>query len=98
MKNRKEIIAILSTNLDSIRAEYSVDELGVFGSVARDEQSTTSDIDILVDFSKAVGMIKFLRLETTLQNLLGAKVDLVTRGALKKHIGQRILAEVKHVK
>ena len=42
-------------------------------------------------------MIKFLQLENSLENLLGSNVDLVTRKALKKHIGQQILHEIQYV-
>ncbi len=97
MKTRKEVFEILSNNLGRIKVEYGVDKIGVFGSVVRSEQTDISDIDILVEFSKATGMIKFLKLEKTLQELLGAKVDLVTRNALKKHIGQQILDEIQYV-
>lgn len=97
MKTRQEIFKLLSQHLPQIRNEYGVEKLGIFGSVVRDLQTTTSDIDILVEFSRSIGMVKFLQLENSLQNLLGAKVDLVTRKALKKHIGQQILQEVQFV-
>ena len=71
--------------------------MGIFGSVVKDSQTSTSDIDILVEFSQSIGMVKFLQLENSLQKLLGAKVDLVTRKALKKHIGQQILKEIQFV-
>jgi len=46
--------------------EYSVKTIGVFGSVARNEQTGTSDIDLLVEFSKPVGFVTFMRLENFL--------------------------------
>ena len=97
MKTRQEILEILSQHLPQIRNEYGIEKLGVFGSVVKDLQTATSDIDILVEFSSSIGMVKFLQLENSLQKLLGAKVDLVTRKALKKHIGQQILQEVQFV-
>ena len=67
------------------------------GSVVREEQTDVSDVDILVEFSQAIGMVKFLRLENNLQDLLNTKVDLVTKPSLQKHIGQRIMQEVEYV-
>lgn len=97
MKSYQEIIDILSHNLRQIKSEYGVARLGIFGSVVRNEQKKTSDVDILVEFSQATGMVQFIRLEERLQDMLGTKVDLVTQKALKKHIGQRILSEVQYV-
>jgi predicted nucleotidyltransferase len=97
MKSQEEVLDILSNHLMQIKTEYGVAKLGVFGSVIRNEQSQTSDIDILVEFSQATGMVQFLRLEERLQDLLGIKVDLVTHKALKKYIGQHILKEVQYV-
>ena len=53
--------------------EYSVKTIGVFGSVARDEQTGQSDIDLLVEFSKPVGFVTFMRLENFLSERLGNK-------------------------
>ena len=97
MKTRQEIFAILSQHLPQLRNKYGVEKMGIFGSVVKDSQTSTSDIDILVEFSQSIGMVKFLQLENSLQKLLGAKVDLVTRKALKKHIGQQILKEIQFV-
>ncbi len=96
-KTRKEIFDLLSQNFLQMRNDYGVEQMGVFGSFIRGEQRSESDVDILVEFSRPVGMIDFIRIENRLQDLLGIKVDLVTRNALKKNIGQRILNEVQYV-
>lgn len=97
MKTRQEIFEILSQHLPQIQNEYQVERIGVFGSTVRGEQASQSDIDILVEFSGAIGMVKFIQLENSLQALLGTKVDLVSKKALKKYIGQQILSEVEYV-
>ena len=97
MKTNQEILKILSQHLVQMRNEYGVEKIGIFGSVVYEEQTMASDVDVLVEFSRAIGMVKFLQLENNLQKLLGAKVDLVTRNALKKHIGRQILQEVQFV-
>ncbi len=92
--SRKEIEAILRERHEELATHYGVTELGIFGSCVREDASSDSDIDILVSFNRPVGFFKFLELEERLSEWLGAKVDLVTRAALKPHIGRRILSEV----
>jgi len=69
----------------------------LFGSVVRREQTDINDVDILIEFSQAISMVKFIQLENNLQDLLNTKVDLVTKAALKRHIGQRVMDEVEYV-
>jgi predicted nucleotidyltransferase len=70
-----------------------VRELALFGSVARDQAGPDSDVDLLVEFDRPVGMFAFLELKEYLEELLGTPVDLVTRSALKPQLHDRILAE-----
>lgn len=93
----KTIKEIIEKHRQEISEKYHVSEIGVFGSYSRGDQEDDSDIDILVSFSKPVGFIKFMRLEFYLSELLGKKVDLVTRDALKPHIGKIILRETQYV-
>ena len=97
MRNGNEIDSKLRNHLEQLRSEYGVERIGVFGSYVRNQQRPESDIDLLVEFSRPVGFVQFIRLEDYLQGLLGAKVDLVTRKALKPHMGKRILEEVRYV-
>lgn len=73
--------------------KYYVKNIGVFGSYARNEQTTHSDVDILVEFSGPVGW-RFIDLKNELEELLGLKVDLVTKNALKPQMKDDILREV----
>lgn len=88
---------IIEKHRQEISEKYHVSEIGVFGSYSRGDQEDDSDIDILVSFSKPIGFIKFMRLEFYLSDLLGKKVDLVTRDSLKPHIGKIILRETQYV-
>ncbi|MDP2215784.1 MAG: nucleotidyltransferase family protein [Methanolobus sp.] len=72
---------------------FNVSSLAVFGSYIRGEQTTTSDLDILVEFSEAPGLLEFIELENCLSDTLGIKVDLVLKRALKPNIGKNILNE-----
>jgi predicted nucleotidyltransferase len=77
-----------------LRKRFKVKTIGVFGSYVRGEQKRQSDVDLLVEFEEPVGLFEFMDLEMYLTDLLGVKVDLVSKKALKPHIGERILKEV----
>jgi predicted nucleotidyltransferase len=77
-----------------VAKEYSVKKIVVFGSVARNEQTRQSDIDLFVEFSKPVGFVTFMRLENYLFERFGEQVDLVTSDSLKPVIRQDVLSEV----
>ncbi len=63
--------------------KYDPAKIGVFGSYVRGEQTDTSDLDILIDLRKRIGLLQFVRIERELSELLGVKVDLVTEESLK---------------
>jgi len=94
---RQDILASLKNLKGEVANQYSVKTIGVFGSVARNEQTGKSDIDLLVEFSKPVGFVTFMRLENFLSERLGKQVDLVTSDSLKPVIRQDVLAEVIYV-
>lgn len=88
---------ILSDEKETLSKKYNVSRIGVFGSVVCGEDTKDSDIDILVDFSKPIGLFDFMNMENYLAKKLGKKVDLVSYKALKPNIGKRILSEVIYV-
>lgn len=92
--NVNKIVDIIQKNRDFLSSQYNVKDIGIFGSVRRGQEKKTSDVDILVEFSKPVGMFKFIDLEKYLSILIGKKVDLVTKKALKPAIKEEILQEV----
>lgn len=77
-----------------LAARYRVTSLGLFGSYLHGTQQPDSDLDILISFSEAPSLLRLIELENYLSDLLGVKVDLVVRDALKPHIGERVLREV----
>jgi uncharacterized protein len=95
--SRQDILVSLKNLKREVAKEYSVKKIGLFGSVARNEQTPQSDIDLLVEFSKPVGFVNFMRLENFLSEQLGERVDLVTPDSLKPVIRQDILSEVIYV-
>lgn len=93
MKSVEEIIAILRDHKEELARKFRVKELAIFGSYARGEATPESDLDLLVEFTEPPGLFRFLELERYLSELLEERVELVSRQALKPHIGQRILRE-----
>jgi uncharacterized protein len=85
---------ILNTHKESLRTNYNVEKIGVFGSVASSSNTDKSDVDILVELSEPIGFFKFIELEEYLGSILGKKVDLVTSKALKPYVKEEILKEV----
>jgi predicted nucleotidyltransferase len=99
-ENRKEAekyLEKLHEIFPELKERYNVSYLGVFGSYVRGEQKAENDLNILVEFSKTPTIFKFINLENYLSDVLGVKVDLVMKDALKPHIGKYILKEVESV-
>jgi predicted nucleotidyltransferase len=69
--------------MPELAKRYMIKSLGIFGSYVRSEAEGTSDVDLLVEFSEAPDIFKFMDLVEDLAALLGLKVDLVTRPALR---------------
>ena len=90
---RDQVLHIIQAHREELRKDYAVKSLALFGSTARNEATENSDVDVLVEFSRPVGMFHFLRVQRRLQDWLGRKVDLVTRQALKSALRERILKE-----
>jgi uncharacterized protein len=89
--------SILRENFPTLKEGYAVASLEVFGSYVRHEEKKDSDLDVLVTFSDAPSLLKFIRLENHLSDILGVKVDLVLKDSLKPYIGEIILKEAEPV-
>lgn len=97
MKDIEKIKRILADRKRELGHRFKVKDIGVFGSYVTGTEKKGSDVDILVEFEEPVGMFEFLALEDYLSGLLGIRVDLVSRKALKPRIGKRIMTEVIYV-
>ena len=97
MKTFEEIKEILQKHKDELKEQYGLKEIGIFGSYVKGEQNEERDLDILIELEKPIGFVKFMKLENALSRLIGIRVELVTKKALKPYIGQRILQEVEYV-
>lgn len=88
-------VRVLQQHRGELATRYNVESLAVFGSYVRGEHDKASDLDLLVEFHEAPSFFEFIRLEHYLGELLGVKVDLVMKNALKPAIGRHILQEIQ---
>jgi predicted nucleotidyltransferase len=96
MRSVQDIQRTLAANKVQLFAKYDIKQMGIFGSYARNQQNEQSDIDILVDFQKPVG-IEFIDLALELEKILQKKVDLVSRNGLKPKYLKSIADELSYV-
>ena len=92
-----ERLDVDAVQLASVCRRYHVVELSVFGSVARGDASSASDIDLLVSFERnaKVTLFTLVELQSELAELLRRPVDLVPKEGLKPAIRGDVLAEAK---
>lgn len=94
---RDEVLRVLSEHRRHLEEGYGVRFMALFGSVARDQASPESDIDVLVEFATRPGFDGYMRLKDHLESLLGQRVDLVMIGALKPSVRPEIEREAIRV-
>ncbi|HHU34442.1 MAG TPA: nucleotidyltransferase family protein [Bacteroidetes bacterium] len=95
MKDKNEILNKLTDLKPILRRDYSVKEIGLFGSFVDNSFTDESDIDLLVEFERPIGW-KCFTLEIYLENIFGRKIDLVIKNALKEQIKDKILKQVNY--
>ena len=95
MITRNEILIKLKELKPNLYKDYSVIEIGLFGSFSDESNNEGSDIDLLVELEKPIGW-KFFSLEIYLEKIFNRKIDLVTKNALKEQIRENILKQVKY--
>jgi uncharacterized protein len=90
---REIILQRLRAGLPDLRREFPLGRLALFGSVVRDEANAASDIDILVEVEPSIGLA-FVTLADRLESLIGHKIDLVSRRAIKPLLWKQIEPEL----
>ena len=83
--NRSEIL--------QIAARHGAYNVRIFGSVARGEADSSSDIDLLVKFERGTTLLGHAALIHELEDLLGVKVDVVSEHGLRERVRERVLGE-----
>ena len=92
-----DVLQILKQKNAEMAKQFGVKSLLLFGSVARNEATLTSDVDLLVEFNRPVGYFGLFALQDYLEKLLSCRVDLGTPDSLKPYIKERIMGELIRV-
>ena len=93
MKSRLEILSLLSRYKPTAQKKYGITKLGIFGSVARGDQTLDSDVDVCYE-GQVPSFLTLDMIQTELEQLLGSKVDLVRiRENMNSLLRQRILRD-----
>lgn len=94
---KQELEKKLAAHRPELR-KMGVISLAVFGSVARNESTQRSDIDLLVDLDREVGLFHLFEIQHRLEEIIGVpKVDLLQKGAIHPALKERILSEAVNV-
>ena len=88
-------IAEVKAKVTPILKAHGVTSASLFGSVARGDDKPESDVDILVELGRPMGLFGYMRLARELEQILGRKVDLVTKKSLNKFIRPHVLPELR---
>jgi predicted nucleotidyltransferase len=96
MKTLQDIRSVLLKYKDQLFAEYPIKSMAIFGSFARNEQTESSDLDLMVEFNDKIG-IQFIDLADELENYIGLRVDLVSREGIKDRYFQAIKSDLIYV-
>jgi uncharacterized protein len=93
--NCSQVLKIIADHREALGRDFGVKSLALFGSVVRNEGTTASDVDLLVEFDgRPVGLFHLSRTQHYLESILGiARVDLVLRDGIKPALKERILRE-----
>jgi predicted nucleotidyltransferase len=94
---RNDAISLLKKQFPLLHSQYGVEHLSLFGSVARNEASSKSDIDLLVEFSSSPTFDRYMDLKFYLEDLLHTHVDLVTKDSIRRELRKLIEKEIIHV-
>lgn len=95
--NKQTVLTQLSGSIEEIRQRFAVRSLSIFGSIARNEATDNSDVDVLVVFDQKPNFDIFMDLKFYLEDLLKTSVDLITDKALRPQVRQTIEQESIHV-
>jgi predicted nucleotidyltransferase len=92
--SREQIITALRNDLPFLKAQFGVRRIGVFGSVAAGRETDASDVDILADFERPIGL-RFVEFSEHLEKLLGRPADVLTPAGIDSIRNRRIADTIK---
>jgi uncharacterized protein len=94
--SQEDVITKLSTQQQELKS-FHVKALFLFGSVARNEANINSDVDLLVEFEKPVGLFTFARTQRYLENLFNCAIDLGISDSLQPYLRDQVLGDAVRV-
>lgn len=94
---REDLLSIFKLHQADLD-DRGVGNIAIFGSAARDDMDEFSDVDVLVEFNRPVGLFEFIQLKLQLEMWIGLKVDLVTPDAIHPALRERILNEAVFIR
>ncbi len=94
---RSQALELIKLHKPHLASAYGVEDIAVFGSVAREEANEVSDIDVLVRFDGPATSRRYFGVQFYLEDLLDCSVDLVTDKALRPELRPRVEREAVHV-
>ncbi len=94
MSIKEEIIIVLKIELTYLREFFGVKKIGLFGSYSKGTQREDSDVDLVVEFEKPIGL-KFIELSDYIEKVLGKKVDILTPAGIKSIRVKKVAEDIK---
>ncbi len=96
MTTREDILLKLKELKPTLQKEFAIKEIGLFGSFSKNENSSESDIDLLIELEKPIGW-KYFSLEPYLEEIFKRKIDIITKNALREQLRDKILGQVIYI-
>ncbi len=94
---KENILKTIESLKDQVRRDYKADIKGIFGSYVRGEQTSQSDIDVLVEFHNGADLFDFVGLSQFLEERLNCKVDVIPLSSLREEVKPYILREAVYL-
>ncbi len=94
MLTKEKIAEILRKSYPYLMAKYGVKRLGLFGSYAKDEQSEDSDVDLVAEFERPIGL-SFIEFAEYIEKILGKKADILTPEGIRRITIKRIAQDIE---
>jgi uncharacterized protein len=96
-KKLSTIKKILRDHKTLLRDQYHICRIGIFGSYVRGDMHKKSDVDVLVEFSEPISLIRLVSLENYLTRIVGVRVDVVPKDDIRRELRDSILKEAVYV-
>jgi uncharacterized protein len=95
--SQEEIIAKVREAVESDPNKDYIQSIYLFGSYLHGDATEKSDVDLLYEATKAMGLFKMFEMQHRFEQKIGRKVDLIEKDSLDKYIKDDVLAEAKKI-